>query len=182
MRAEFAPTISKNGNKRIHSFKKKAGQNRGSLRSRIFFLRVRILTLGKIKYVGRIHFPLCSDVAGGLFLPDACRIDGGGVLSIHYCGKYRSTEGGARWRRSERDRMIIDSESFGEIENAVTQATEGIGSATQLVKGLGPQTEEARAYIGRLLNQILEVQIYVQQANAVLDAVKEANQEETSRQ
>ena len=78
--------------------------------------------------------------------------------------------------------MIIDSESFGEIENAVTQATEGIGSATQLVKGLGPQTEEARAYIGRLLNQILEVQIYVQQANAVLDAVKEANQEETSRQ
>lgn len=78
--------------------------------------------------------------------------------------------------------MIIDSESFGEIENAVTQATEGIGSATQLVKGLGPQTEEARAYIGRLLNQILEVQIYVQRANAVLDAVKEANQEETSRQ
>ena len=78
--------------------------------------------------------------------------------------------------------MIIDSETFGEIENAVTQATEGIGSATQLVKGLGPQTEEARAYIGRLLNQILEVQIYVQRANAVLDAVKEANQEETSRQ
>ena len=78
--------------------------------------------------------------------------------------------------------MIIDSESFGEIENAVTKATEGIGSATQLVKGLGPQTEEARAYIGRLLNQILEVQIYVQRANAVLDAVKEANQEETSRQ
>ncbi len=78
--------------------------------------------------------------------------------------------------------MIIDSESFGEIENAVTQATEGIGSATQLVKGLGPQTEEARAYIGRLLNQILEVQVYVQRANAVLDAVKEANQEETSRQ
>ncbi len=78
--------------------------------------------------------------------------------------------------------MIIDSETFGEIENAVTQATEGIGSATQLVKGLGPQTEEARAYIGRLLNQILEVQVYVQQANAVLDAVKEANQEETSRQ
>ena len=78
--------------------------------------------------------------------------------------------------------MIIDSETFGEIENAVTQATEGIGSATQLVKGLGPQTEEARAYIGRLLNQILEVQVYVQQANAVLDAVNEANQEETSRQ
>ena len=78
--------------------------------------------------------------------------------------------------------MIIDSETFGEIESAVTQATEGIGSATQLVKGLGPQTEEARAYIGRLLNQILEVQVYVQQANAVLDAVKEANQEETSRQ
>jgi len=78
--------------------------------------------------------------------------------------------------------MIIDSETFGEIENAVTQATQGIGSATQLVKGLGPQTEEARAYIGRLLNQILEVQVYVQQANAVLDAVKEANQEETSRQ
>ena len=76
--------------------------------------------------------------------------------------------------------MIIDSETFGEIESAVTQATEGIGSATQLVKGLGPQTEEARAYIGRLLNQILEVQVYVQQANAVLDAVKEANQEETS--
>ena len=78
--------------------------------------------------------------------------------------------------------MIIDSETFGEIENAVTQATQGIGSATQLVKGLGPQTEEARAYIGRLLNQILEVQVYVQQANAVLDAVKEANQEETSHQ
>ena len=78
--------------------------------------------------------------------------------------------------------MIIDSETFGEIENAVTQATQGIGSATQLVKGLGPQTEEARAYIGRLLNQILEVQVYVQQANAVLDAVKEANQEESSRQ
>ena len=34
----------------------------------------------------------------------------------------------------------------------------------------------------RLLNQILEDQVYVQQANAVLDAVKEANQEETSRQ
>ena len=78
--------------------------------------------------------------------------------------------------------MIIDSETFGEIENAVTQATQGIGSATQLVKGLGPQTEEARAYIGRLLNQILEVQVYVQRANAVLDAVKEANQEESSRQ
>ena len=78
--------------------------------------------------------------------------------------------------------MIIDSETFGEIETAVTQATEGIDSAAQLVKGLGPQTEEARAYIGRLLNQILEVQVYVQQANAVLDAVKEANQEETSRQ
>lgn len=78
--------------------------------------------------------------------------------------------------------MIIDSETFGEIENAVTQATQGIGSATQLVKGLGPQTEEARAYIGRLLNQILEVQLHVQRANAVLDAVKEANQEETSRQ
>ncbi len=78
--------------------------------------------------------------------------------------------------------MIIDSETFGEIESAVTQATQGIGSATQLVKGLGPQTEEARTYIGRLLNQILEVQVYVQRASAVLDAVKEANQEESSRQ
>ena len=78
--------------------------------------------------------------------------------------------------------MIIDSETFGEIESAVTQATQGIGSATQLVKGLGPQTEEDRTYIGRLLNQILEVQVYVQRASAVLDAVKEANQEESSRQ
>ena len=78
--------------------------------------------------------------------------------------------------------MIIDTETFAEIKNAVTQATQGINTATQLVKGLGPQTEEARAYISRLLNQILEVQIHVQRANAVLDAVKEANQEESSQQ
>ena len=78
--------------------------------------------------------------------------------------------------------MIVDAETFTEIENAVTQATQGLGAATQLVKGLGPQTEEARAYISRLLNQILEVQIYVQRAGAVLDAVKEANQEESSHQ
>jgi nitrogen regulatory protein PII len=78
--------------------------------------------------------------------------------------------------------MIIDSETFAEVEHAITQATQGISTATQLVKGLGPQTEEARAYIGRLLNQILEVQIHIQRASAVLDAVKEANQEETSRQ
>ena len=49
-------------------------------------------------------------------------------------------------------------------------------------KWLGPQTEEARAYIGRLLNQILEVQVHVQRAGAVLDALKEANQEESSHQ
>jgi hypothetical protein len=78
--------------------------------------------------------------------------------------------------------MIVDAETFAEIENAVTQATQGLSAATQLVKGLGPQTEEARAYIGRLLNQILEVQIYAQRASAVLDAVKEANQEESSHQ
>ena len=77
--------------------------------------------------------------------------------------------------------MIIDSETFAEIEGAVTQATQGVGAATQLVKGLGPQTEEARAYIGRLLNQILEVQLHIQRASAVLDAVKEANQEESQR-
>lgn len=78
--------------------------------------------------------------------------------------------------------MIIDSETFGDIESAVTQANQGIGSATQLVKGLGPQTEEARNYIDRLLNQILEVQLHVRRAGAVLEAVKEANQEESSRQ
>ena len=78
--------------------------------------------------------------------------------------------------------MIVDTETFAEIENAVTQATQGLSAATQLVKGLGPQTEEARAYISRLLNQILEVQIHVQRAGAVLDAVKEANQEESSHQ
>lgn len=78
--------------------------------------------------------------------------------------------------------MIIDAETFAEIEHALMQATQGISTATQLVKGLGPQTEEARAYIGRLLNQILEVQLHVQRAGAVLDAVKEANQEETSHQ
>ncbi len=78
--------------------------------------------------------------------------------------------------------MIIDSETFGDIESAVTQANQGIGSATQLVKGLGPQTEEARNYIGRLLNHILEVQLHVRRAGAVLEAVKEANQEESSRQ
>lgn len=78
--------------------------------------------------------------------------------------------------------MIIDSETFAEVESAVTQATQGLSAATQLVKGLGPQTEEARAYIGRLLNQVLEVQVYIQRASAVLDAVKEANHEESSRQ
>ena len=78
--------------------------------------------------------------------------------------------------------MIIDSETFGDIESAVTEATRGVGSATQLVKGLGPQTEEARTYIGRLLTQLLEVQVHIQRASAVLEAVKEANQEESSRQ
>ena len=78
--------------------------------------------------------------------------------------------------------MIIDTETFAEIESAVTQATQGVGAATQLVKGLGPQTEEARDFIGGLLNQILEVQIDVQRAGGVLDAVIEWNQEETSRQ
>ncbi|MCE2486532.1 MAG: hypothetical protein J4F42_13535 [Desulfurellaceae bacterium] len=78
--------------------------------------------------------------------------------------------------------MIIDTETFGEIKSAVNQATQGIGTATQLVKGLGPQTEEARTYISRLLNQILEVQVHVQRANAVLDALKDANQEESSQQ
>ena len=78
--------------------------------------------------------------------------------------------------------MIIDTETFGEIKRAVNQATQGIGTATQLVKGLGPQTEEARTYISRLLNQILEVQVHVQRANAVLDALKDANQEESSQQ
>ncbi len=78
--------------------------------------------------------------------------------------------------------MIIDTETFAEIKSAVNQATRGIGTATQLVKGLGPQTEEARTYISRLLNQILEVQVHVQRANAVLDALKDANQEEGSQQ
>ena len=78
--------------------------------------------------------------------------------------------------------MIIDTETFTEIKSAVNQATQGIGTATQLVKGLGPQTEEARTYISRLLNQILEVQVHVQRANAVLDALKDANQEESSQQ
>ena len=78
--------------------------------------------------------------------------------------------------------MIIDTETFAEVKNAVNQATQGIGTATQLVKGLGPQTEEARTYISRLLNQILEVQVHVQRANAVLDALKDANQEESSQQ
>src|SRR5262245_50795035 len=78
--------------------------------------------------------------------------------------------------------MIIDTETFAEIESAITQASQGVSAATQLVKGLGPQTEEARAYIGRLLNQILEVQVHVQRAGAVLDALKEANQEESSHQ
>jgi hypothetical protein len=45
--------------------------------------------------------------------------------------------------------MIIDTETFAEVESSVTQALQGVGAATQLVKGLGPQTEEARAYIGR---------------------------------
>jgi hypothetical protein len=72
--------------------------------------------------------------------------------------------------------MIIDTETFAEVESAVTQALQGVG------EGLGPQTEEARAYIGRLLNQVLEIQIHIQRAGAVLDAVKEANQEETSHQ
>ena len=48
--------------------------------------------------------------------------------------------------------MIIDTETFAEVKSAVNQATQGIGTATQLVKGLGPQTEEARTYISRLLN------------------------------
>lgn len=78
--------------------------------------------------------------------------------------------------------MIIDTETFAEVESAITQASQGVSAATQLVKGLGPQTEEARAYIGRLLNQILEVQVHVQRAGAVLDALKEANQEESSHQ
>jgi nitrogen regulatory protein PII len=78
--------------------------------------------------------------------------------------------------------MIIDTETFTEIKSAVNQATQGIGTATQLVKGLGPQTEEARTYISRLMNQILEVQVHVQRANAVLDALKDANQEESSQQ
>ena len=79
--------------------------------------------------------------------------------------------------------MIIDSETFGEIESAVTQATQGIGSATQLVKGLGPQTEEARTYIGRLLqSDPRSPGLCSDAAGAVLDAVKEANQEESSRQ
>jgi hypothetical protein len=78
--------------------------------------------------------------------------------------------------------MIIDTETFAEVKNAVNQATQGIGTATQLVKGLGPQTEEARTYISRLLNQILEVQVHVQRASAVLDALKDANQEESSQQ
>jgi hypothetical protein len=78
--------------------------------------------------------------------------------------------------------MIIDTETFSEIEHALTEARQGINTATQLVKGLGPQTEEARAYISRLLNQILEVQVHVQRAGAVLDALREANQEESSQQ
>ncbi len=83
MRAEFAPALSTDGNKGIQAFKKKARQNGSFLRSQIFFLRVRILTQGKIKYVGRTHFPLYSDMASRLLLRDVCRIDEGGVLSIH---------------------------------------------------------------------------------------------------
>ncbi len=110
-------------------------------------------------------------------------IDGWRFLPVHYylmreqfddpssrCGPQRGTD------------MIIDSETFAEIESAVTRATQGVSAATQLVKGLGPQTEEARAYISRLLNQILEVQVHIQRASAVLDALKEANQEESSHQ
>lgn len=86
------------------------------------------------------------------------------------------------WILEEEGIMIIDTETFAEVESAITQASQGVSAATQLVKGLGPQTEEARAYIGRLLNQILEIQVHVQRAGAVLDALKEANQEESSHQ
>jgi len=97
------------------------------------------------------------------------------------CESVRKTEALGLSLHRETD-IIVDAETFAEIENAITQATQGLSAATQLVKGLGPQTEEARAYISRLLNQILEVQLYVQRAGAVLDAVKEANQEESSHQ
>jgi hypothetical protein len=33
--------------------------------------------------------------------------------------------------------MIIDTETFAELESALTQAEQGVGTATQLVKGLG---------------------------------------------
>jgi len=77
--------------------------------------------------------------------------------------------------------MIVDNETFAELEAAVTEATRGVGMAAQLVQGLGPQTEEARTYIARLLSQLLEVQVQVGRMGAVLQALKEANLEEAQR-
>ena len=75
--------------------------------------------------------------------------------------------------------MIVDKETFAELEAAVTEVTRGVGTAAQLVQGLGPQTEEAQTYIARLLSQLLEVQVQVGRLGAVLQALKEANLEET---
>ncbi len=74
--------------------------------------------------------------------------------------------------------MIVDNETFSELEAAVTEVTQGVGTAAQLVQGLGPQTEEAQAYIARLLSQLLEVQVQVGRMGAVLEALKEANLKE----
>jgi hypothetical protein len=77
--------------------------------------------------------------------------------------------------------MIVDHETFGDLEATVSEAGRGIGAAVQLVQGLGPQTEEARTYIARLLSQLLEVQAQVNRMGVVLQALREANLEETER-
>ena len=71
--------------------------------------------------------------------------------------------------------MIIDSETFSEIESAITQAAQGVSAATQLVKGLGPQTEVC-AYIYRLLNRFRGAGPRPA-CWAWFDVLKEANQE-----
>jgi len=75
--------------------------------------------------------------------------------------------------------MIVDHETFGDLETTVNDAGRGIGTAVQLVQGLGPQTDEARTYIARLLSQLLEVQAQVNRMGVVLQALREANLEET---
>ncbi len=77
--------------------------------------------------------------------------------------------------------MIVDHETFADLEAAANEAARGVGVAVQLVQGLGPQTGEARAYIARILSQLLEVQVQVNRMGVVLQALKEANLEETQR-